>query len=380
MARQLLLALLFCFTASHGGPIDVWTSYYDNTRTGANLNETTLNVANVNRNTFGKLWTYPIEGNVYAQCLYLSNVDIPGVGVRNMLFVGTMQLVMYAFNADANELIWQRDYRDPANGISPFPIREQFPFYSGNIVGPVGIESTPVIDRASNTLYFITQTKENNTATGWKPIYPFRLRAVDLRTGQDKFGGMALINGSVNGTGLGSVNKVLTFSNRYPNQRIGLALAKGNVIIGFGSHEDMNSFHGWLFAYDMQTLWQTGIMCPSADAQAGGIWHSGRAPAVDEDGNIHLAIGNGDWNGRTNWGMSYLKLDPADNFRVLDYHTVWNYAALNEKDLDLGASGECHSKRTRVAPRTWSTSKETYRKAEQQPALSKALPLSPRLL
>jgi len=80
--------------------IDVTTYHYDNLRTGQNLKETALTTANVNQAKFGKLGELMVDGKVDAQPLYLSNVSIPSVGTKNILYVATEHGSVFAFDAD----------------------------------------------------------------------------------------------------------------------------------------------------------------------------------------------------------------------------------------------------------------------------------------
>src|SRR5437879_7239970 len=101
--RLFLLLLLFCALAPLSfAQIDIVTERYDQSRLGANLNETQLNTSNVNVNEFGKLWSYQVSGSVHAQPLYVQNVTIPGKGAHNVLYVVTMNDVVYAFDADSS--------------------------------------------------------------------------------------------------------------------------------------------------------------------------------------------------------------------------------------------------------------------------------------
>ncbi len=155
----------------------------DNSRTGANLNETILNTSNVNVTQFGKLYSYAVDGSPYAQPLYVPNVVIPGRGTHNVLYVATMNDVMYAFDADSNAvnggLLWSVDFRNPAAGVTAIPISNIVGQNDLNIVGNVGIESTPAIDLTSNTIYLVARTME---VSGSTTNYVARLHALDITT------------------------------------------------------------------------------------------------------------------------------------------------------------------------------------------------------
>lgn len=320
---------------------NISTDRYDNSRTGANLNETVLATSNVGPGQFGKLYTYVADGSVQASPLYVSNLAIPGRGTHNVLFVVTMNDVVYALDADSNAanggILWKVDFRNPSAGVSPIPIVDIVNNNTLNIVGNVGIESTPVIDLSSSTMYLVARTKE---VSGAVTRYVARLHALDIATGNEKFGGPVIIQGSVPGNGQGSVGGTLTFDPLIHNQRSSLALANGLVVFSWASHEDQWAWHGWVFAYNAQTLQQASIFCATPNGQNGGIWMSGRAPAVDSAGNLYYASGNGDWDGVSNFGDSIVKLaTTGGTLSLVDYFTPDDYAVLETSDLDLGSSG-----------------------------------------
>ena len=221
-ALMLQTALLWNTTSAQ---VSLLSERYDNSRTGANLNEGVLNTSNVNVSQFGKLFSYTVDGSIQAQPLYVPNVTVTGKGVHNVLYVVTMNDVLYAFDADHNSpnggLLWSVDFRNPGAGVTPIPITDIVGFNDGNIVGNVGIESTPVIDLSSNTLYLVARTKE---VSGTTTNYVARLHAIDITSGGEKFGGPMLIQGSVPGTGGGSSGGTLSFDPLMHNQRSSLAL------------------------------------------------------------------------------------------------------------------------------------------------------------
>src|SRR5208282_5259194 len=104
-SRVLRMALLLCLAlVSVGwGQVPVPTSRGGNQRTGANVNETLLTPANVNPSQFGALFNYPIDYQALAQPLYVPNVNIPGQGTHNVVYVATMADSVYAFDADSAE-------------------------------------------------------------------------------------------------------------------------------------------------------------------------------------------------------------------------------------------------------------------------------------
>ncbi|MGB9284175.1 MAG: hypothetical protein WCB59_09165, partial [Candidatus Sulfotelmatobacter sp.] len=195
--------------------ITITTERYDTSRTGANLSETTLTTSNVNSTEFGKLYSYSVSGSVQAQPLYVPNLTLPGLGTYNVLFVVTMNDVVYALDADSNAtngngVLWTNSLTNPAAGVTPIPIVNIVQSDSLNIVGNVGIESTPVIDLSTNTMYLVARTME---VSGTTTNYVTRLHALDITTGEEKFGGPVVVQGSVPGTGQGSSGGVLTFDS-----------------------------------------------------------------------------------------------------------------------------------------------------------------------
>jgi hypothetical protein len=309
----------------------------DNQRTGQNLGETVLSPANVGPATFGKLFAYALDGNAYASPLYVANVTLPGQGVHNVVYVATEHNSVYALDADglSPTPLWQVSFINPAAGITPVPAQDT----GGptDITPEIGITGTPVIDPATGTLYVVAKTKE---VVGSTTSYVQRLHALDLGTGQERFGGPVVLAASVPGIGDGAQGGQLAFNALMENQRPALLLANGVVYIAFGSHEDVAPYHGWLLGYDASTLQPVFVFCVTPNGAGGGIWQGGGGPAVDAAGALYVGTSNGTFSVNTggfDYGDSFLKLDPSGT--VLDFFTPHDQATLDTGNLDLGSGG-----------------------------------------
>jgi len=315
----------------------VYTFHNDNMRTGQNLNETVLTTANVNSSTFGKLFTYPIDGLAIASPLYVANVNIPGKGFHNVVYVATENDSVYAFDADglSSTPLWQTSFINPAAGITPVPAADTGE--TGDIPVEIGITGTPVIDPTTNTLYVVAATKE---VVGSQTNYVQRLHALDITTGAEKFGGPVVIQASVPGTGDGSSGGQIAFIPLRENQRTGLLLLNGVVYFGFSSHGDVEPFHGWVMGYNATTLKQVMVYCSTANSTDGGVWMDGDGIATDSTGDLYFITGDGGFDANTggsDYGDSYEKLSTTGT--VLDYFTPLDQATLNSGNLDLGSGG-----------------------------------------
>ena len=331
-----IVAVVGSIPAALQAQVDILTNRNDGARSGANLSETTLTAANVNVSRFGKLYTYPVDGAVYAQPLYVTGVAIQGTP-RNVLYVVTMNDKAYAFDADSASPspLWMTDFTNPPS-VTAVPMTD-IVTPSNNIFGNVGIESTPVIDRATATLYLIARTKENGS-------YVQRLHALDISTGRARSGSPTTITGSVPGSALdstvGTSGRVITFNPMMHQQRVALALSNGVILVAWAGHQDKPPYHGWIMGFDATTLAPVGVFAVVPDGYGGGIWQGGRAPTLDAAGNAYFATGNGQFDGTRNFGDSLLKFSVSRNgMALVDYFTPGNEATLNANDADLSGSG-----------------------------------------
>jgi len=333
MTRRTIAAWGLAVAVVLHADVRVLMNRYDLACTASNTQEAALNTSNVSGATFGKLYSYYVDGSVFAQPLYVPALEVPGRGRHNVLFIATMNDKVYGFDADrAGPPLWMRNLTDEMAGITAVPVTDITNSNDLNVVGNVGIMGTPVIDPASNSLFLVARTKENGR-------YFQRLYKMDLRTGNDQ-AAPAVIEASVESTARDAAGGVLRFDPKAGNQRPALVLVNGSVIIAWASHEDIRPYHGWIMAYSAATLKQKSAFCVSPEGTEGGIWQSGRGPAVGPEDSIYFETGNGSWNGVRDFGSSLIRLSLRDGrLNVDDFFTPHDYEALNKRDADLGSSG-----------------------------------------
>ncbi|HEY6271778.1 MAG TPA: hypothetical protein VIX19_07280, partial [Terriglobales bacterium] len=325
----------------------------DTTRQGINLKEyalTTAPTSTVKSSTFGKLFSCPVDGFVFAEPLYVANLSIGGVK-HNVVYVATENDSLYAFDADSPscKAVW-------STASVSLLVAGETAANSGDAgevsLGPlIGITSTPVIDPTTNTLYAVAVSETAGST------FVQRLHAIDITTGKEKFSGPVVISASVAGSGSGSSGTpaMISFDPLRNHQRPGLLLSNGAVYIAWASHDDNPIYHGWVIAYNASTLKLTAAFSPTPDGSAsggleGGIWMTGAAPAADSSGNIYVSVGNGTFDDITDtippvapnddFGDSILKLKLAgSSLSVSDFFTPDDQMALDTGDIDLGSTG-----------------------------------------
>lgn len=333
IAATSLLVLALAAASFASAQVQILTSHGDNARTSANTSETLLTPGNVNKNNFGKLFTYPIDYQALAQPLYVPGVDIPGKGIHNVVYVATMADSVYAFDGESNEgdnaaPLWHVNFTDPANGITTAS-GAFLPCATTEDRGPgftqEGIVATPVIDVATNTMYLVAKTLENGTVR-------HKLHALDLGSGQEKFGGPITIDATVTS----NAGTVVNFNSLHQKNRPGLLLMNGVVYLAFGSNYCNDGNHSWVLGYDAATLQQTGVFNTNPDHGLTSIWQAGGGLAADEQGFIYPLTSEGNFDvdiGGQGYTHAVLKLSGA--LELVDFFIPWSVAYLNDHDLDL---------------------------------------------
>jgi len=341
--------------------VNVLTWHNDAGRTGLNSNETMLTPSNVGSGTFGQLLSYPVQGQVYAQPLYVSNLAIPGKGTHNVIFVVTENNDVYAFDANSNAgasagLLWHVNLGLAAAMPNNFFGNRYGPYHDIN--PQVGITSTPVIDLSTNTMYLDAFT---NDVTGPNPVYSHHIHALDITTGADKMTPM-LVQASVQGNGNGGNGTTIPFVATLQLQRPALTLLNGVLYVAYSGYADTDPYNGWILGFNPSNLQLVKVLNTTPNllpggtentggaAGEGGIWMTGAGLASDGT-NIFLLVGNGDFGtAQGDYGDSALKVTPDSStsanpningygMSVTDYFTPFNQQALANADEDLGSGG-----------------------------------------
>jgi len=346
MRIWLVLLTLLAVTVTRA-EVAVLTEHNNLSHTGANLDEKILNTSNVNTNSFGWLYSRPVDDQIYSQPLIMTNVDVPGKGVHTLVILTTVNNSVYAYDADdasVTEPYWKTSFIRPPEIVPPNradmsalgACGGNYQDYSGNC----GITATPVIDPATGTIYVASRTKEYGTN------FVQRLHALDIRTGQERPNSPVIIKATYPGTGAGSKNGVITFDPVRQNQRTALVIVKGIVYLTWSSFCDMGPYHGWIIGYDAATLKQEVVFNDSPNGNQAGMWMSGEGISADDEGNLYLSTGNGSVgaNGNPrdtiNRGESFLKLKRnGSTLEIVSWFTPGNYDYLERGDVDLGSAG-----------------------------------------
>ena len=318
----------------------VLTYHNDLARDGSNTAEFALTTSNVTSSTFGKMFSCPADGAIYAQPLWVPNLPIGG-GNHNVVFVATEHDSVFAFDADGgpgNTCVqyWKVSLLNGGTPVNPQDTQE-----TGDISEEIGITGTPVIDISSKTLYVVSKTREGST-------YHQRLHALNLADGSEKFNGPVDITPAItvpgnadtgdSSVGCTSPANTVPFCPLRENQRSGLALSNGIVYVAWASHGDIQPYHGWIMGFTASNLSQPPVVFnDTPNGAEGGIWMAGGALAIDTSNNLYVITGNGDWDGSSNFGDSVLKL--TSGLKVGDWFTPSDQDNLQANDFDLGSGG-----------------------------------------
>jgi uncharacterized protein (TIGR03437 family) len=321
--------------------VNVLTFRNDNARTGQNPNEPLLSPANVKPGQFGRRLSHAVDGNVFAEPLYVAAAPMATGGVRNIVLVVTDHDSAYAFDADDIAgadpgPLWQVSFLNASRGVTTVPWQD----VNCPVIYPeIGITGTPVIDSATYTIYLVAFTKE--TASDGTVSYVHRLHALDIRSGRELSTSPVEIEASAAGTGDGGTT--VTFVPESYKQRAALLLSNGVVYTAWSSECDLGQYHGWIIGYSADTLQRVAVYNDTPNGSGASFWGAGAGPAADSTGNLFVVSANGTFTAgegvAEDLGDSIIRLSPAGGLTVTDYFTPFNQLYLSDNDLDLGSSG-----------------------------------------
>ena len=335
MSNCLVRALLSCsgLLSLLSAQTNVLTYRNDNMRTGQNLTETHLTPANVKSASFGKLFSFPVDGKVDAQPLV----------VRNVVFAATEHDSVYAFDAVTGKTHWHVSLLK--NGETTSDARG-----CDQVIPEIGITSTPAIDLSAGphgTIYVVAMSKDAGGA------YHQRLHALDLFTGAEEFKGPVDVQATYPGTGDNSSGGNVVFDPKQYKERTGLLVMNGVVYTSWASHCDDHPYTSWTMTYNGATLAQTGVLNFTPNGSAGAIWGGGGGASADSLGNVYFQLGNGTFDttlnssgfpGKGDFGNAFVKMAPVTTggktvLTALDYWTMNNTTSESSTDQDLGSGG-----------------------------------------
>ncbi len=298
------------------------TNANDTLRTGWYPDEGSITPSLVSGSTWGRLWSAPVDGQVYAQ---------PLLAPSGTLIITTETDHVYGLDPATGNQKWGQDLApngpwDPADvGCS-------------DLVPSRGSTATPVIDTSTNTVYLTHKTYDDanhDHAVWW-------MDALDVASGQERSGFPVQLSGPADN------DPSLTFGAEDQDQRAGLLLMNGVVYAGFGSVCDTSPFQGWVFG--VSTSGQIKARWASVtNGDGGGVWQAGVGLSSDRPGSILLATGNGGAPSTpapgssppSSCGECVIRLDvqPDGTLKPVDFFAPFDAAQLDQFDSDFGSGG-----------------------------------------
>ena len=319
--------------------VNVLTWHYDNSRSGVNSNETGLTPANVTSAGFGKIAEFTVNGQLDTQILYVSQISIPNVGMKNVIYFATENDIVYAVDADSisgsNATVLWSTSLVPA-GEAPAMSQSG----CGNI-NPNGVTATPVIDLNRNAIYLVAMTMNAQTVTTQYD----RLHALDLATGAELFGGPTAIAPTYPGTQGNVLNNMIVFDPVAQHDRAALTEVGDQIYTAWsGMYGDCAPYSAWIISFNAGTLAPSGAIVLAPDYEGAGIWLGGAGLSADAAGSVYVPTGNATSNlmetpAIGDYPESIVRLAPGVPLTVADFFMPSNVVSLTEGDEDLSSAG-----------------------------------------
>jgi hypothetical protein len=289
----------------------------DNSRSGWNQHETQLTQASVVSKGIVRETIIPVIGDargMEAQPLIFPNVKTTR-GTRDVMVLPSMADVVRGVDARDGSGIWQVTLGMPIIGSQSIDSHQINQFW--------GCISTGVIDSDTQRLYqvcWVSPDKTGNPQTA--RYFMFVLNAADGKQVVPP----VLIQGP---------NGKPDFNSTMRKQRSSLVetnVSGVKTIFGcsgtiFETQAGVAS--GFCFAFDVASNTVSAMLAMTA-GEGAGVWMAGQGAAADAQGFLYVLTGNGDFDGASQWGESFLKLKytpssggvPA-KLEVVDHWTPW---------------------------------------------------------
>ncbi len=306
----------------------------DNSRSGWNPHETQLTQASVMTKGIARATIIPVIGDargMEAQPLILPNVSTAR-GTRDVMVLPSMADVVRGVDAHDGSGIWQVTLGTPVTGSEAIDLHQINQYW--------GCLSTGVIDADTQRLYQVCWVSQDNTGNPQTArYYMFVLNVAD----GSQVVPPVLIQGK-SGT--------QDFNATMRKQRSSLVETNVNgVKTVFGCSGTINETQagvasGYCFAFDVASNTVSAMLATTA-GEGAGVWMAGQGAIADAQGNLYVLTGNGDFDGVSQWGESFLKLKytPASSgtpasLQVVDHWTPWT---------DLARSGQAAAPAVKLA-------------------------------
>jgi outer membrane protein assembly factor BamB len=313
-------------------PVAVTTRAYDNTRGGANTGETVLTASAVESKGIVRLFSLRTQGDLRgteAQPLFVPGVTLADGRAHDVIYVATMANRVYAFDAQDGSQLWERALGTPVTGnrtIDSWLINDHW-----------GILSTPVIDVPTDTMYAVAWISPDGSVAKAEHF----LYAISIKDGSDVNPAVSL-EGTTYDPGHGL--PVQQFRSAARKQRVSLLLTSVNgvstVFVGFGTiAESSDTARGWIIACGTAPPQVSAAWTSTAKGSGGGLWQAGAGLVADDQGFIYAMTGNGDFDGVTDFGESFVKLryQPAQGTSSASLQLVDWWAPWTDKERTVGA-------------------------------------------
>jgi hypothetical protein len=236
-------------------------------------------------------------------------------GTRDVMVLPSMADVVRGVDAHDGSGIWQVTLGKPITGSQSIDSHQINQFW--------GCISTGVIDADTKRLYqvcWVSPDKTGNPKTG--RYFMFVLNVADGKQVVPP----VLIQGK-SGT--------QDFNAAMRKQRSSLVETNVNgvkTIFGCSGtifETQAGAASGYCFAFDVASNKVSAMLAMTA-GEGAGVWMAGQGAAADAQGNLYVLTGNGDFDGTTQWGESFVKLKytpssggvPA-SLQVVDHWTPW---------------------------------------------------------